>query len=138
MPKITFARATASIGELARATGCKIETIRYCERIGILPPAPRSEGGHRIYDGHQMKRLNFVCRSRALGFSLRQVRDLLSLVDGGSDSCAEIKALTLEHLAEVRGKIADLQRMETVLAETAAKCVGNDPPDCPIAEVLYH
>jgi MerR family mercuric resistance operon transcriptional regulator len=138
MQDITSARATASIGELARATGCKIETIRFYERIGILPPAPRSEGGHRIYDRDQMKRLNFVCRSRALGFSLRQVRDLLSLADGGSDSCAEIKALTLEHLAQVRRKIADLQRMETVLAETAAKCVGNDLPDCPIAEVLYH
>jgi MerR family mercuric resistance operon transcriptional regulator len=138
MQNITTARSTVSIGELAKATGCKIETIRFYERIGILPPAPRSEGGHRIYDQVQMKRLNFVCRSRALGFSLRQVRDLLSLVDGGSNSCAEIKALTLDHLAEVRHKIADLQRMEAVLAETAAKCVGNDLPDCPIAEVLYH
>ncbi|MHA1537005.1 MAG: MerR family transcriptional regulator [Alphaproteobacteria bacterium] len=138
MQNITSLRSTASIGELAKATGCKIETIRYYERIGVMPLAPRSEGGHRIYDQVQMKRLNFVCRSRALGFSLKQVRDLLSLADGGKDSCAEIKALTLEHLTKVRRKIADLQRMETVLAETAAKCVGNDLPDCPIAEVLYN
>ena len=138
MQNITSSRSIVSIGELAKATGCKIETIRFYERIGILPPAPRSEGGHRIYDQVQMKRLNFVCRSRALGFSLKQVRDLLSLVDGGNDSCAEIKALTLDHLANVRRKITDLQRMESVLAETAAKCVGNDLPDCPIAEVLYH
>ena len=138
MQNITSLRSTASIGELAKATGCKIETIRYYERIGILPPPPRSDGGHRIYDRDQMKRLNFVCRSRSLGFSLSQVRDLLSLVDGGSDSCAEVKTITLAHLVAVREKIADLQRMGRVLAETAVKCQGDDVPGCPIVEVLYH
>ncbi len=124
-------------GEVSERTGCNIETVRYYERIGLLPPPPRSKGGHRIYDRDHLKRLNFICRSRELGFTLKQVRGLLRLVDGGSYTCAEVKALTLDHVAEVRRKVADLRRMERVLKEMAAQCDGGEVPQCPIIDALY-
>jgi MerR family mercuric resistance operon transcriptional regulator len=124
-------------GEVSKRIGCNIETVRYYERIGLLPPPPRSKGGHRIYHRDHLKRLNFICRSRELGFTLKQVRGLLRLVDGGSYTCAEVKALTLDHVAEVRRKVADLRRMERVLKEMAAQCDGGEVPQCPIIDALY-
>ena len=124
-------------GEVSKRAGCHIETVRYYERIGLLPPPPRSKGGHRIYSRDHLKRLNFICRSRELGFTLKQVRDLLRLVDGGSYTCAEVKALTLDHVVEVRRKVADLRRMARVLKEMAARCEGGTVPDCPIIDALY-
>ena len=124
-------------GEVSKRIGCNIETVRYYERIGLLPPPPRSKGGHRIYNRDLLKRLNFICRSRELGFTLKQVRDLLRLVDGGSYTCAEVKALTLDHVVEVRRKVADLRRMARVLKEMAAQCEGGTVPDCPIIDALY-
>jgi len=135
--QITSARAPVTIGQLSRATGCNIETIRYYERIGILSDPPRSHGGHRIYGEDHVKRLHFVCRCRDLGFTLKQLRDLLTLVDETGHSCKEVKALTLDHLGSVQRKIGDLQRMEAVLTEMAARCDGGDLPDCPIVEALY-
>lgn len=137
MHQITSARAPVAIGQLSRATGCNIETIRYYERIGILSDPPRSHGGHRIYGEDHVKRLHFVCRCRDLGFTLKQLRDLLTLVDETGHSCKEVKALTLDHLGSVQRKIGDLQRMEAVLTEMAARCDGGDLPDCPIVEALY-
>jgi MerR family mercuric resistance operon transcriptional regulator len=138
MPAITVSRGLASsIGTLAKRTGVNIETIRFYERIGILPKPPRSEGGHRIYDRDHLKRLTFVRRSRELGFSLAEVRALLRLVDGGRYTCAEVKVVTLGHLADVRRKIADLRRLESVLAEVASKCKGEKAPECPIIDVLF-
>ena len=126
-----------TIGVLSRRTGCKVETIRYYERIGILPAPGRSAGGHRLYDEDHLKRLTFVRRSRELGFTLDEIRTLLGLVDSGDVTCAEVKELTLRHAGEVRRKIADLRRMERVLKEMAAQCDGGIVPDCPIVEALY-
>ncbi len=75
-------------------------------------------------------------RSRELGFPLAEVRELLSLVDGGTSTCAEVEALTLGHLGEVRRKLADLERMERVLNEIASQCEGGEVPDCPIIDAL--
>jgi MerR family mercuric resistance operon transcriptional regulator len=138
MSVITVSRGPAlTIGELSRSTGVNIETIRFYEREGILPKPPRSAGGHRIYDRDQLMRLHFVRRSRELGFSLDEVRGLLQLVAGGSYTCAEVKAVTLDHLADVRRKIADLRRLERTLAEVASKCKGGKVPDCPVIEALF-
>lgn len=98
-----------TIGGLSKRTGVNIETIRYYERIGVLPGAPRTSGGHRLYDEDHLKRLTFVRRSRELGFPLEEVRGLLRMVDGDGYSCDEVKALTLDHLADIRRKIADLK-----------------------------
>ena len=129
--------ATFSIGGLSKRTGCNIETIRYYERIGLLPAPPRSAGGHRVYGAPHLKQLTFVRRSRALGFTLDQIRGLLGLVDGDDFSCADVRDLTLAHLDQVRDKIADLRRLEDTLDAMAAQCDRGELPDCPIIETLF-
>lgn len=124
------------IGALAQMTGIHIETIRYYERIGILPKISRSAGGHRQYEPDQVKRLKFVKRSRELGFSLDDIRALIGLVDGDNYTCAQVKALTEPHLDDVRAKIADLKKMERALSDMVAQCSGNKVPNCPIIDVL--
>jgi MerR family mercuric resistance operon transcriptional regulator len=128
-------RREQAIGALSGRSGVNIETIRYYERIGILPAPPRSQGGHRLYDGDLLKRLMFIRRSRGLGFTLGEIRNLLGLM-GGGHTCGEVQAVALEHLKAIRAKIADLRRMEHTLAETAARCEGGDTPECPILDAL--
>ena len=99
------------IGTFSERTGCHIETIRYYERIKLLPKPPRTEGGHRLYDREQVKRLVFIRRSRELGFSLDEIRTLLRLVDGKRYTCQEVKTITETHLEDVKRKIADLRRL---------------------------
>ena len=129
-------RHECSIGAAARRSGVKIETVRYYERIGLVAPPPRSAGGHRVYDTDAVKRLTFVRRARALGFTLEQVRGLLALADESETSCAEVERLARAHLASVRERVADLARMETVLADMVARCAGGRVPDCPILDAL--
>ena len=131
-----MAPAGYGIGVLSARTGVNIETIRYYERIGVMPEPPRSEGGQRVYDTGHLERLAFIRRSRELGFSLDEIRALLSLVDGGDYTCGEVHDMTLTHIADIRRKIADLRRMERVLNDMAAKCDGGDVPECPILEAL--
>lgn len=126
-----------TIGELSKRTGCIIETIRYYERIGVMPAPPRTAGGHRIYDRDHLKRLNFVRRARALGFTLDQVRGLLALADERETSCAEVERLARAQLDQVRGRIDDLRRMDAVLDEMVARCAGGRVPECPILEALF-
>jgi len=123
------------IGEISRRTAVKIETIRYYERIGLLSSPPRTGGGHRLYPDTHLKRLVFIRRSRELGFTLDEIRNLLGFVDGGH-SCGEVKDAALRHLKDIRNKIADLRRMERTLSDTAARCEGGTAPKCPIIEVL--
>lgn len=123
-------------GQLARATGCHIETIRYYEKIGMLADPPRSAAGYRIYSAAHATRLRFILRARALGFTVADIRGLAGLEDGSAPTCAEVKARTVRHLADVRARIADLQRIESVLAETANRCSGTDIPDCPVLDTI--
>ncbi|AHD03815.1 MerR family transcriptional regulator [Leisingera methylohalidivorans] len=123
-------------GELAKATGCNLETIRYYEKTGMMPDPPRTAAGHRIYGQAHVQRLRFILRARELGFAIEEIKDLLGLVDGGTQTCGEVKALTERHLSDVRRKIADLRRIEKVLAATAAQCSGEDVPECPVLEAL--
>jgi MerR family mercuric resistance operon transcriptional regulator len=122
--------------ELARATGCHLETIRYYEKTGMMPDPPRSKAGYRLYDDTHVSRLRFILRARELGFSIEDIRGLLDLMDGELQTCSEVKLRTESHLADVRVKIADLKRIEQVLAETAARCSGEDVPECPVLEAL--
>lgn len=126
-----------SIGDLSMRTRVNVETVRYYEKIGLLPAPGRTEGRHRVYEPAHVARLTFVRRGRELGFSLDEVRSLLRLVDGGHSSCSDVQAVTLEHLDDVRKKIADLQRLEQTLSEVASRCHGGSIPDCPIVEALY-
>ena len=137
MPRaVTKSRAHLSIGKLSEETGVNIETIRYYERIGILPAPPRSQGQHRLYDDLHCLRLAFIRRSRALGFSLNDTRDLLGLARGHNLTCAEVKAMTEQYIADIRTKIRDLRKLDRVLSELAGKCKGSTVPDCPILDAL--
>ena len=122
--------------EMAQRTGCNLETIRYYEKTGMMPDPPRTASGYRVYDKTHVSRLRVILRARELGFSIEQIRGLLELVDGGTQTCSEVKERTERHLADVRAKIADLRRIEKVLAATAAQCSGEDVPDCPVLEAL--
>jgi MerR family mercuric resistance operon transcriptional regulator len=121
---------------LARATGCNLETIRYYEKIGIMPDPPRSTKGYRSYDNAHVKRLKFVMRSRDLGFSIEEVRGLLGLVDDRSRTCADVQLIAEDHLTDVQAKIADLQRIERVLSDTVARCTGDAAPECAVIDAL--
>lgn len=125
-----------TIGALSRRTGVNIETVRYYERVGILPKPPRSSGGHRVYDDALRKRLAFVRRARELGFSLDDVRTLLGLIDGPDHTCAEVRSVTLAHLEDVRRKLLDLRRLETTLDRIVRRCRGGRVPDCPVIDAL--
>ncbi len=126
-----------SIGDLARRAGCRVETVRYYERAGLMPDPPRTEGGHRIYEPDHMKRLSFIRRARELGFTLDQVRSFLDLADVGDFACADVKQMTLAHRIEVQKKIAGLKKLDLALADLAAKCEGDQGPDCAIFDALF-
>ena len=130
-------RPELAIGGLSRRTGCNIETIRYYERIKLMPEPMRTAGGHRLYREDDLKQLTFIRRSRELGFTLEEVRSLLRLVDSGSYTCAEVKAITLDHLGDIRRKVSDLRKLAKVLQDTAELCDGGVSNDCPIVDTLY-
>ena len=136
MPDITKTRAL-SIGDVARLSGANIETIRYYERIGLLPEPARTAGGNRQYDETGLKRLFFVRRARELGFSIAEIRGLLDMADSDEMSCAVVHARTQAHLSEVRAKISALRKLEKTLAGMAAQCSRGDVPDCPILDSLF-
>jgi len=124
-------------GALARGAGVNPETVRYYEQQGLLPEPPRSPGGHRVYNQEHLRRLSFIRRSRELGFSLMEIRELLSMVDGGHFTCKQIHDLTLAHLTEVRDRIADLQKMATALETMLAECEQSNTPACPVVDALF-
>src|SRR5579863_2824421 len=123
--------------ELARRTGANLETVRYYEKVGLLPAPPRTASGYRNYQPGHERRLRFVLRARELGFSLQEVRALLRLADERDQPCAEASRLAAVHLAEVRTKIADLRGMERVLKNVVAQCGDGTRPDCPLIETLF-
>ena len=125
------------IGELSKRTSVNIETIRFYEKKNILPEPARSDAGRRIYDEEDVKRLNFIHKCRRLGFSLKEVVSLLSLVDNGDYTCKQVHESTCRHANEVKEKIEDLNRMERVLTEMADQCGKGNVPDCPIIDRLF-
>lgn len=126
-----------AIGALSRHTGTNVETVRYYERVGLLPAPARSSGGYRLYGTDHLKRLSFIRRARALGFSLAEVRKLLTLADERRRPCSEVRAVASAHLEDVKGKIADLRRMERVLEETVARCEAGGGSHCAVIDALY-
>lgn len=122
--------------QLARKTGCNLETIRYYEKVELLPAPPRSSNGYRVYPPELVQRLQFILHARDLGFAMEEVRSLLSLADKGEQTCALVMQKTRIHLEDVRRRIAELQRIEAILAATLAECSGKNVPDCPIIDAL--
>jgi len=123
-------------GQLAKAAGVNLETVRYYENIKLMPPPPRTEGGHRAYDGSHIQRLTFIRRSRELGFSIEEIRALLALSAPHQGSCAEVKDIAAKHLAEVQAKLADLAKLAAILAQTIARCTRDATATCPVLDML--
>jgi MerR family transcriptional regulator, mercuric resistance operon regulatory protein len=137
MRPITASRADGvPIGELSRLTGVNIETIRYYEKIEMLPAPSRTAGGHRIYGPKETRILAFIRRGRELGFTLDQIRALLDLGGPGKASCAEVRKIALHHLEDIRARIDDLAKLERLLSKTVARCSDRKIPDCPVLNIL--
>ena len=128
--------AAIGIGELGRATGTKVVTIRYYEKIGLLPPPPRTAGNYRTYTPEHVNRLGFIRRCRGLGFTLEQVRELLSLAGQKDRDCANVDRLAARHLQAVEQKIADLSRLADELHRVGNCCRGGRIADCRVIEAL--
>jgi len=124
------------IGELARATGTKAETIRYYERIGLLPPPSRTAANYRSYGTAELARLSFIRRARALGFSIEQVSALIDLADRRDRSCDAVDALAREHLETIEAKIADLTALRRELADLIGQCREGTIAECRILDAL--
>lgn len=124
------------IGELARATGTKAETIRYYEREGILPAADRTDGNYRDYHEKHVSALTFVRRARGLGFSMAEVRELLALAAHDDQPCEDVNELARRQLAEVERKIADLTQLRGELDRMLRSCEGTRISECSVVESL--
>jgi len=137
MGAITRSRAEAlSIGELSKHSGVNIETIRYYERINMMPAPPRTTSGRRVYGPAEARTLAFIRRSRDLGFTLEEVRALLALGGPERAPCADVHRIASAHLTNIRQKLSDLIKLESILAETVAQCTDGATPDCPVLDIL--
>ena len=125
-----------SIGDLSKRASVPVETIRYYERIGLVPAPDRTAGGHRAYDETALKRLCFVKRSRGLGFSLEDIRALSALALSDKRTCGDVRALAQTHLDTLRRKRVELQRLERQLVKVLERCVDPEGSECAIIDVL--
>lgn len=127
-----------TVGHLASQAKCNVETVRYYEKERLMPPPPRTNGGHRQYSSEHLKRLRFIRRCRELGFPINQVREMLKFVDEPHHTCGEVKGLTLVQLRVVDDKIRDLKRLKKALNEMYSQCNGGEytMDDCPIIGAL--
>jgi MerR family mercuric resistance operon transcriptional regulator len=125
-----------TIGTLAVASGIKVTTIRYYERIGLMPAPARTAGRHRNYTNDHRRRLLFICRARELEFSVEQIRMLLVLAEPARMSCRDVQNLAAAHLKKLRHKITTLVKLEAMLAGAVAQCSGKPTPPCPVLELL--
>lgn len=124
-----------NIGDVAGRTGLPAKTIRYYEDIGLVTPA-RSENGYRVFADSDAHKLTFLGRARALGFSIEDCRNLLTLWEDRSRASADVRAIATHHLAEIDTKIKGLSAMRDTLAELVQNCAGDARPDCPILKGL--
>jgi len=128
--------ATLTIGKVAKATGMGVETLRFYEREGLLAAPQRSAAGYRLYPESSIARLRFVRRAKQLGFTLTEIRNLLSLSDG-SGSQRDVKAMTAKKLDLLTQRIADLERIRAALSELDERCDGDGCiADCPVIAAL--
>ncbi|HEV7813603.1 MAG TPA: Cu(I)-responsive transcriptional regulator [Janthinobacterium sp.] len=125
-----------NIGQAARATGVSAKMIRYYESIDLIRQSRRSDAGYRTYGEDDLHALRFIKRSRTLGFSLEQIRDLLSLWQNAERASADVKVIALAHVDELNTRIAELTEMRDTLKRLASSCHGDDKPDCPILQDL--
>jgi DNA-binding transcriptional MerR regulator len=125
-----------TIGDLARATGCKIPTIRYYEGIGLMPAPRRSAGNQRLYGAEHLARLAFIRNGRDLGFSQAAIRDLLALADQPDQPCHAVDAITRRHILEIEQRIERLSALRAELEHVLAQCARGKIADCNILDSL--
>ncbi|WP_119392923.1 MerR family transcriptional regulator [Taklimakanibacter lacteus] len=125
-----------TIGRLAEATATKVQTIRYYETIGLLTPFTRTEGGHRLYDRKDQKRLTFIRHARELGFPIEAIRELLSLSDNPQTSCERADDIARRRLDEVEQRLTRLKALQKELKRMVAECGHGRVCDCRVIEVL--
>ena len=125
-----------NIGDAAKASGVSAKMIRHYESIGLIGTARRTDAGYRVYDERDVQVLQFIHRSRVLGFSLEQIRTLLALWQDTHRASKDVRAMARQHIAELDEKIANMQAMRRTLEKLATKCHGDDRPDCPILDDL--
>ncbi|WGI77669.1 Cu(I)-responsive transcriptional regulator [Sinorhizobium meliloti] len=124
------------MGQASKVSGVSSKMIRYYEQIGLIRPALRTASSYRVYGDNDIHTLQFVRRARDLGFSVEQIKDLLALWRDRSRNSANVKAVALEHIAELERKIAAIEEMTTTLKHLASHCHGDDRPECPIIEEI--
>ena len=125
-----------NIGEAATASGVSAKMIRYYESVGLIPEAARTSTGYRVYGVKDVHTLRFIRRSRDLGFSVKDIAQLLALWQDRNRASADVKAFALQHVDELNSKIAELEAMVKTLQHLASNCRGNNRPDCPILDGL--
>ena len=125
-----------TIGTAAKKTDMPIKTIRYYSDIGLVMPEGHSDKGYRLYDERALRRLIFVRRARAFGFSLKTCHNLLALYSDQSRASADVKAITINHILEIDAKLRELQTLRDELTLLADSCAGDDRADCPILSGL--
>jgi len=125
-----------TIGRLAESAGVNLETVRYYERIGLMPEPGRTPGGHRSYEPEHRRRLRFIRRSRELGFGLDAIRRLIALSEPGVEACREVRDMAQDHITSVDAKIADLRRLRRVLKQAVTDCCEGVTVRCPVIEEL--
>ncbi|KQO59641.1 MULTISPECIES: MerR family transcriptional regulator [unclassified Methylobacterium] len=125
-----------TIGDLAAATNTRVETIRWYEKVKLLPAPERSAGNYRLYGPEHLRRLSFIRRGRDLGFTVDQIRELLAMADDRDRSCAEVDTIARAHLAQVERKLADLTRLAHELRDVIGQCGCGSVADCRIIEAL--
>ncbi|GAB4377219.1 MAG: Zn(2+)-responsive transcriptional regulator [Calditrichia bacterium] len=132
--------AKMKIGQLAKISGVNLETIRFYEKRGLLPEPQRSAGGYRLYDEEDLLRLRFIRRAKDLGFTLKEIGELLELRIESTGTCGEVKHLAEHKIQDVERKIQYLQRIRTVLNRLINQCVNEEitAEECPILEAIEH
>jgi Cu(I)-responsive transcriptional regulator len=123
-----------NIGACADLTGVPAKTIRYYESVGLIPLAKRAETGYRHYTGFDIETLKFIQRARRLGFTVKDVGDLLQLWQDKDRTSASVKDMALRHISEVEQRIGELQSIRKTLIDLTDRCHGDDRPDCPILD----
>lgn len=129
------------IGQIAKASGVRIDTLRYYEKEGLIQPFSRTDAGYREYDDSAISQMQFILKAKALGFSLQEIRELLSLrIDREHHPCSEVKELAEAKLASIEEKIGELQRMHRALKRISDSCCGGPEPaiHCSILDALEH
>lgn len=126
-----------TIGKIAKASGCKVQTIRYYEQIGLIAAAARSEGNQRLYKQADIERLQFIRHARSLGFSTETIKELLALEDHAQMSCDSVDNLARKQLQLVNGRIQQLQSLAVELESMISQCAHEDIAHCKILQALH-